>query len=58
MNLNVTLHVTSGISYNFKGDLIFYNNPEEPAVVRKHNKARPRWSQVEIEEEYQEKVKN
>ena len=57
-NLNVTLHVAGGISYDFKGDLIFYNDPEEPAVVRKHNKARPRRSQVETEEEYQEKVKN
>jgi hypothetical protein len=28
-NLDVTIHVSSGISYNYKGRLIFYNNPAE-----------------------------
>lgn len=54
--LNVTLHVAGGISYNHKGDLIFYNDLAEPAAIRTHNKARLHKSSVKSEAEYQRKV--
>jgi len=54
--LDVTLHVAAGISYNMKGELLFYNDPEDEAVVKKRLPRKPRKSSVETEAEYTEKV--
>jgi len=54
--LDVTLHVAAGISYNMKGELLFYNDPEDRAAVKKRLPPKPRKSSVESESDYSEKV--
>jgi len=50
-NLDVTIHVSGGISYNHKGRLIFYNDPAEPS--KKQRKAPPpRWRKGESNESF------
>ena len=56
--LNVTLHVAAGISYNNKGYLIFYHDPEDPGEVRQRRAPYPRKSSVETEAEYRQKVED
>jgi hypothetical protein len=57
-DLDVTLHVAGGISYNKRGILIFYNDPIDPEESKQARKSRPRKSEVETEEEYRQKVAN
>jgi hypothetical protein len=54
--LNVTLHVSAGISYNHKGPLLFYNDPKDPTAPRPYRPGRPRRSSVQTEEEYNQVV--
>ena len=56
--LNITLHVAAGISYNSKGYLIFYNDPEDPGDIRQRKPPKPRKSSVETEVEYRKKVED
>jgi hypothetical protein len=51
-DLNVTLHVAAGISYNHKGPLIFYKNPLEEAEGS-YKPRKPRKSSVQTQEEYE-----
>jgi transposase len=54
--LNVTFHLSGGITYDHKGELIFYNDPKEPAATKRRNPTKPRKSTVETDAEYQQKV--
>jgi DDE superfamily endonuclease len=55
-DLNVTLHSSGGISYNFKGPLLFYKDPPEPSDPKPYQPHAPRRSSVETSEEHAEKV--
>lgn len=54
--LDVTVHVTSGICYNKKGDLIFYKDPAE-LLEKKRKPPKPRKSKYETEETFKGRVK-
>ena len=56
--LNITLHVAAGISYNGKGCLVFYNDPEDPGDIRQRKPPKPHKSSVETEAEYRKKVED
>jgi hypothetical protein len=54
--LDVTLHVSAGVSYDHKGPLIFYKDPQEPSEkVRKA--APPRRSKYDTDQSWQERKK-
>jgi hypothetical protein len=53
--LNVTVHVAAGISYNYKGPLIFYKDPKEPGR-QPYKPRQPRKSLVQTNAEYQQQV--
>jgi hypothetical protein len=54
-NLRVTVHVAGGISYNHKGPLIFYKDPQEPS--EKTGKPRkPRKSKYESDIEFRSRL--
>jgi hypothetical protein len=54
--LDVTLHVAAGVSYYYKGPLIFYKDPKEPSEkVRKPQK--PRKSKYEDDATYESRLK-
>jgi hypothetical protein len=55
-DLDVTLHVSAGISYNHKGVFHFYRDPIEPSLPRPYRPRRPRQSSVETAEEFASKV--
>ena len=53
--LDVTVHCAAGVTYNRKGKLIFYNDPEEPS--QKSLKPRkPRKTMYQSDAQYQEVV--
>ncbi|KAF1807996.1 hypothetical protein P152DRAFT_453239 [Eremomyces bilateralis CBS 781.70] len=52
-DLDVTVHVAAGISYDRKGIFFFYSDPAEPAAKEAYKPAKPRRSNVQTEEEYQ-----
>lgn len=52
-SLDVTVHFAAGISYDYKGPLIFYHDPPEPHG-RLYGSRRPRRSSVQTKEEYKE----
>jgi transposase len=54
-SLKVTIHLAAGISYNHKGPLIFYNDPQEPSE-HIYKPSRPRKSSVETDEQHQQAV--
>jgi hypothetical protein len=54
--LDVTIHVAGGISYNHKGTLIFYKDPQEPSE-KQRLPPKPRKSKYESEETWQSRVK-
>jgi hypothetical protein len=56
-DLNVTLHISAGISYFGKGHFKFYSDPVEPALKRIYKPSKPRQSSVETFEQYQEAVR-
>ncbi|KAF1812429.1 hypothetical protein P152DRAFT_458805 [Eremomyces bilateralis CBS 781.70] len=49
--LDVTVHVTAGISYNQKGIFEFYSDPAEPAAKGVYRPRKPRKSSVQTPEE-------
>jgi hypothetical protein len=54
--LDITLHIAAGVSYNHKGPLIFYKDPQEPSEkVRKPHP--PQKSKYETQEQYQSRRK-
>jgi hypothetical protein len=53
--LNLTIHVAAGVSYNYKGPLIFYKDPAEPGP-KPYKPRQPRKSSVQTAEEYQQQV--
>jgi transposase len=50
--LNVTLHVAGGISYNHKGILEFYNNPDNPGIPKPRRPYKPRQQKEESDKSY------
>jgi hypothetical protein len=50
--LNITIHVSAGISYNRKGRLMFYKDPKEPSQ-KTYKPRKPRKSGVQTKEEYE-----
>ncbi|KAF1813236.1 hypothetical protein P152DRAFT_457597, partial [Eremomyces bilateralis CBS 781.70] len=55
--LNVTVHVASGVSYDHKGPLVFYNDPACPTVPKSYRPRAPRRSSIESEEQHAENVR-
>ena len=55
-SLNVTVHVSAGVSYYRKGRLIFYKDPKEPSD-KAYKPRKPRQSSVQTQEEYATVVK-
>jgi len=56
--LNITLHVAAGICYDHKGEIIFYNDPEDPGEARQRRAPHPRKSKFETEEQYRFRVED
>ena len=56
-DLNVTVHISAGISYFGKGHFSFYSDPAEPALKRAYKPSKPRPSSVETAEQHQEAVR-
>jgi hypothetical protein len=56
-DLNVTVHISAGISYFGKGHFEFYSDPAEPALKRAYKPSKPRPSSVETIEQYQEAIR-
>lgn len=54
--LDVTLHCAGGVSYNHKGRLIFYKDPQEPSE-KQRAPMKPRKSKYESEEQHTARVK-
>lgn len=54
--LNITLHVSAGICYDHKGEIIFYNDPMDPGEVKQRKAPYPHKSSVETEAQYRQKV--
>jgi transposase len=50
--LNVTVHVAAGISYDYKGPLIFYNDPAYPTIPKPPRVGAPRYSIYESDAEF------
>jgi hypothetical protein len=55
--LKVTVHVAAGISYNHKGPLIFYKDPEEPSEKALRGR-RPRKYKHETPEDFQNRLQS
>jgi len=56
-NLDVTVHVSAGISYNHKGRLIFYKDPVEPTERQRRQVKEPKQLKYELDSVYQERLK-
>jgi hypothetical protein len=54
--LDVIVHCAAGISYNHKGQLIFYKDPKEP-TEKAYRPRKPRKTMYQSEEQYQKQVK-
>lgn len=54
--LNVTVHVAAGISYDYKGPLIFYNDPLDPGAPKPYKPIKPRRGKFETLEHWQKEV--
>lgn len=54
--LDVVVHAAGSVSYDSKGDLIFYSDPKEPELARRHNRSYPRKSGVETQDEFSSKI--
>ena len=50
--LNIILHITAGICYNHKGEIIFYNNPEDSGDAKQCQAPHSRKSKFETEKQY------
>jgi hypothetical protein len=55
--LNITLHVAPGVTYNHKGPLIFYKEPEEPSA-KQRKAGPPRRSMWENDVQFAEREKS
>ena len=56
--LNITLYIAAGISYDHKGPLQFYHDPADPVDKRtvSNKPSRPRRGKYESETEYQKRL--
>lgn len=55
--LDVTIHVAGGISYNKKGNLIFYKDPAEPSEKVRRQVKQPKQLKYELDSVYQARLK-
>ena len=57
-HLDVTVHLAAGISYDYKGAFVFYNDPAEPDISKPRKPSKPRRSKYESDEQYQKRLRD
>jgi hypothetical protein len=53
--LDVTIHCAAGVSYNYKGPLIFYKDPKEP-TEKTYKPRKPRKTMYQTQQQHEEEV--